>query len=254
MSEEAVERGGPTFSPPLYMQRYVTVRDMLYNIPGVEKIADFGCAEGKFIKYLKNFSFATEISCIDLHRPSLDYACQVSRPAAWDFVFKRYKNLFIKIYCGSALEKDARLQGYDAVTCIELIEHLDQKDLVPLTNNVFSFIRPKVALFTTPNSEFNVLFPQVKAFRHWDHKFEWTRAQFAEWCDSVIKEYPDYTYEMQGIGEPPPESSSLGCCSQFAIFKLKETEKDPLTSDHSLEKPYQLIEKHLYPGRNENES
>lgn len=47
--------------------------------------------------------------------------------------------------------------------------------------NVFSFIRPKVVIFTTPNSEFNVLFPGLVGFRHYDHKFEWTREEFQDW-------------------------------------------------------------------------
>lgn len=61
------------------------------------------------------------------------------------------------------------------------IEHLQPEDLKPLTSNIFGFIRPKIAIFSTPNQEFNVLFPQLSGFRHWDHKFEWTRSQFTEW-------------------------------------------------------------------------
>jgi len=34
---------------------------------------------------------------------------------------------------------------------------------------------------TTPNAEFNVLFPNLNGFRHPDHKFEWTRQQFGDW-------------------------------------------------------------------------
>lgn len=40
---------------------------------------------------------------------------------------------------------------------------------------------------TTPNFEFNVLFPDfkqgVRKFRHPDHKFEWTRAEFEAWWE-----------------------------------------------------------------------
>lgn len=253
ISEEAIERGGPTFNPPLYMQRYVKVRDALYKIPGIEKVADFGCSEGKFIKYLKNLPFATEIACVDLHKPSLHLASQVSRPVTWDFIFKRYKDLSVRIYHGSILERDYRLLGFHAVTCIELIEHLDPKDLLPLTSNIFSFIRPKVAIFTTPNQEFNVLFPQVKEFRHWDHKFEWTRKQFAEWCENIVKEYPNYIYDIEGVGEPPPESADVGCCSQLALFQLKLEERE-ISSLGVTEEPYNLLEEHLYPGRNESNS
>lgn len=36
--------------------------------------------------------------------------------------------------------------------------------------------------------------------RHWDHKFEWTRAEFKAFCDSVQEQY-GYTYTIGGIGE-----------------------------------------------------
>lgn len=41
MNEEALERTGPKFDPPLYIQRYTTVRDILYKIPGIEKVNSF---------------------------------------------------------------------------------------------------------------------------------------------------------------------------------------------------------------------
>ena len=65
------------------------------------------------------------------------------------------------------------------------IEHLypDVLEEVPFT--VFGFIKPKLAIFTTPNFEFNILFNDFKSkknnFRHYDHKFEWTREQFENW-------------------------------------------------------------------------
>lgn len=34
---------------------------------------------------------------------------------------------------------------------------------------------------TTPNYEFNQLFPGSRKFRHYDHKFEWTRQEFQTW-------------------------------------------------------------------------
>ncbi|XP_055939270.1 small RNA 2'-O-methyltransferase-like [Argiope bruennichi] len=253
--EEVLERSGPVFNPPVYIQRYTTVRDILFKLPGIEKVVDFGCAEGKFIKYLKKLPFATEISCVDLHEPSLESAVHASRPNAWDFIFKRHQPLKIKIFKGSALENDSRLQGYNAVTCIELIEHLEPKYLEPLTANIFGFIRPKIAIFTTPNCEFNVLFPNLEGFRHWDHKFEWDRKQFEEWCNSILDNFPDYTVKIQGVGDPPPESSHLGPLSQLAVFTLKTSpSKQPYTiNSNSATETYNLIDEHLYPGRSQGD-
>jgi len=50
-----------------------------------------------------------------------------------------------------------------------------------LPSNIFEYIMPKVAIVTTPNADFNVLFPNFSGYRHPDHKFEWTRKQFQEW-------------------------------------------------------------------------
>ncbi|GIY89661.1 small RNA 2'-O-methyltransferase [Caerostris darwini] len=252
--EEIVEKSGPVFNPPVYIQRYTTVRDILFKLPGIEKVVDFGCAQGAFIKYLKKLPFVTEISCVDVHEPSLDSASYASRPHAWDYVFKRHKPLSIKIYKGSALENDRRLQGYSAVTCIELIEHLDPKHLESLASNIFGFIRPKVAIFTTPNCEFNILFPDLKGFRHWDHKFEWNRKEFEEWCNTVLDKFPDYTVKLQGVGDPPPESSHVGPLSQLAVFTLKLTAQKPHEVNSNLSKEtYILINEEQYPGRSEND-
>ncbi|CAL1286881.1 unnamed protein product [Larinioides sclopetarius] len=193
--EEVLERSGPVFNPPVYIQRYTTVRDILFKLPGVVKVVDFGCAEGNFIKYLKKLPFATEISCIDLHEPSLEKAVHVSRPNAWDFVFKRHQPLKIKIFKGSALENDFRLQGYDAVTCIEL-------------------------------------------------------------CNGVLDRFPDYTVKIQGVGDPPPESSHLGSLSQLAVFMLKASStRHPYTiNSNAPAETYVLIDEHIYPGRSQADS
>ena len=66
------------------------------------------------------------------------------------------------------------------------IEHLEDEVLAKFPSNVFGQINPKVVILTTPNAEFNVLFPNFSGFRHPDHKFEWTRSQFQDWYVSVL--------------------------------------------------------------------
>ena len=61
------------------------------------------------------------------------------------------------------------------------IEHLEPTVLDAMPAVVFGSLTPKVVIVTTPNVEFNVLFPGLQGFRHWDHKFEWTRAEFEDW-------------------------------------------------------------------------
>ncbi len=61
------------------------------------------------------------------------------------------------------------------------IEHLNEESLVSFPAAMFGMLSPKIIAITTPNAEFNVLFQNFTGFRHPDHKFEWTRAEFQSW-------------------------------------------------------------------------
>jgi hypothetical protein len=51
--------------------------------------------------------------------------------------------------------------------------------------------------------------------RHGDHRFEWTRQEFAEWVQKVGEQF-GYTATIEGIGEEDP---NLGSASQMAVFQ-----------------------------------
>lgn len=61
------------------------------------------------------------------------------------------------------------------------VEHLEKPVLDEVPYAIFGCLRPEVVVMTTPNAEYNVLFPGFTGFRHHDHKFEWTRHQFKTW-------------------------------------------------------------------------
>ena len=61
------------------------------------------------------------------------------------------------------------------------MEHLDSPVLDDVPYSIFGILRPHVVVMTTPNAEYNVLFPEFSGFRHPDHRFEWTRHQFQTW-------------------------------------------------------------------------
>ena len=61
------------------------------------------------------------------------------------------------------------------------IEHLHQPVLERVPAVIFQLLRPAVVIVSTPNSDFNVLFPRMTGFRHFDHKFEWNRREFQSW-------------------------------------------------------------------------
>lgn len=60
---------------------------------------------------------------------------------------------------------------------------------------IFGQIQPSHVMITTPNQEFNVYFNfKVGQMRHLDHKFEWNRLEFQQFCDSVVKKFNGYQY------------------------------------------------------------
>jgi hypothetical protein len=82
---------------------------------------------------------------------------------------------------------------------------------------VFEHARPTTVIVTTPNFDYNAKFPGLPAgrFRHPDHRFEWTRAEFAEWAGGIA-ERQSYTVRFAPVGEVDPE---LGAPTQMGIFQ-----------------------------------
>lgn len=148
----------------------------------------------------------------------------------------------VRLIHGSLVYRDRRLEGFDAAALIEVIEHLDPPRLVALERNIFEFARPRTVVITTPNTEYNVLFEGLRgdeiqvasgksvpapipqypntvtpAFRHKDHRFEWTRAEFETWANRVGAER-GYAVAFAPIG---PEDEKHGSPSQMATFSRK---------------------------------
>ena len=80
----------------------------------------------------------------------------------------------IELIHGSLMYRDKRLSGFDAAAVIEVIEHLDSPRLAAFERVLFEHAQPKMAVITTPNSEYNVLFPTLSTgtFRHKDHRVD----------------------------------------------------------------------------------
>src|SRR5262249_35811428 len=111
---------------------------------------------------------------------------------------------------------DDRLAGLDAAVLMEVIEHVDPPRLAALERAVFGFAAPGTVVVTTPNAEYNVHFEFLApgAMRHRDHRFGWTRAQFAEWALRVAADY-GYRASFRGVGPEQPDS---GTATQLAVF------------------------------------
>jgi hypothetical protein len=81
---------------------------------------------------------------------------------------------------------------------------------------LFEFARPGTIALTTPNADYNALFETLHAgdMRHDDHRFEWTRAQFAAWVNSMCDAY-GYRAQIVPVGEV---DATHGAPSQMAVF------------------------------------
>jgi hypothetical protein len=52
-------------------------------------------------------------------------------------------------------------------------------------------------------------------FRHKDHRFEWTRAQFQEWAQRIGESY-GYAVRFLPVGS---EDDAVGAPTQMAVFE-----------------------------------
>uniref|UniRef100_A0A182TKI2 Small RNA 2'-O-methyltransferase n=1 Tax=Anopheles melas TaxID=34690 RepID=A0A182TKI2_9DIPT len=161
---------------------------------------------------------------VDIDERLLRQCKNLVQPLLTDHLSPPVKPLTVEVWRGNIAEPHECLEGTDVVIGIEIIEHLHQPVLDKVPENVFGFVRPKVALFSTPNAEYNVLFDGLLAngFRHDDHKFEWTRAEFEAWAESICQRYPDYRVKYFGIGPAPAGSEAIGCVSQLAVFVRRD--------------------------------
>jgi hypothetical protein len=69
-------------------------------------------------------------------------------------------------------------------------------------------------IVTTPNSEYNVRYADLRGMRHPDHRFEWSRAEFGSWADHVGEEF-GYTVDFRPVGDDDP---AVGSPTQMAVF------------------------------------
>ncbi|XP_049804130.1 small RNA 2'-O-methyltransferase [Schistocerca nitens] len=219
---------GVEFYPPVNVQRQEAVHQIISDFSSrasVKKIVDFGCGCFQYFKLFKNIIGIEEILEIDVNEEMLYHEHSRIAPTASDFLTRRKVDCKVQVLQGSISDLDCRLLGTDIFVCIEVIEHLFPETLESVPYTVFGFMKPQIAIFSTPNRDINILFDMRTPFRDEDHKFEWSRMQFKCWGNNIVQRYPEYEVSYYGIGKGPEGAESLGCCSQLALFskKLKTT-------------------------------
>ncbi|XP_029649715.1 small RNA 2'-O-methyltransferase-like [Octopus sinensis] len=206
------------FGIPLNVQRYEAVRKELGK-ENVESCIDFGSSECRVIDQFSQIASLKQLALVDLDRNTL--VANLHRLTPRLMHYSRSVQLTVNVYEGDVTKYDSRMKNYDAITMIELIEHLIPEDLKKCCNTVFNQLRPKLVVVTTPNCQFNVVFGMTAGeMRHWDHKYEWTMAEFQSWGDEMCTSF-GYKVEYSGVGvtDLVPD---VGFCSQIAVFKREE--------------------------------
>ncbi|XP_069592165.1 small RNA 2'-O-methyltransferase [Ranitomeya imitator] len=212
------------FTPPLYEQRYEFVKAYI-EAHKPKKVADLGCSECTLLHKLKFWDYIEELVGVDIDEDILRRKGHTLTPLPFHYLDPLERALSVTLYHGSVTEKDPALLGFDLITCIELIEHLETKDLEQFQDVLFGFMAPKAVVISTPNVEFNVLFSEKTRFRHPDHKFEWSRKEFQSWAMKISRQY-NYMVEFTGVGEAEPETKDVGYCSQIGIFSKNYNESE----------------------------
>ena len=179
----------------------------------VRRVLDLGCGEGKLLRVLLQDRSFNEIVGVDVSHRALQVAQDRLR---LERLPARQQDR-IKLIQGSLMYRDKRLSGFDAATVVEVIEHLDQPRLAAFERVLFEFAKPATVVLTTPNVEYNVRFENLPAgaFRHKDHRFEWTRDQLSQWAQSIASKY-GYEVRLLPVG---PEDSAVGAPTQMAVFE-----------------------------------
>jgi 3' terminal RNA ribose 2'-O-methyltransferase Hen1 len=195
----------------LHEQRLELVRAVLRE-SGATAVLDLGCGEGRLLRRLLEERQFTRIVGMDVSHRSLEIAADRLKLDRLPPVQRER----ISLLHGSLVYRDDRLTGFDAAAVVEVIEHLDPPRLAAFERVAFEFARPRVIAVTTPNAEYNVVWASLPAgqFRHRDHRFEWTRAEFQQWASRVADRF-QYTVRFAAVG---PAHAEVGSPTQMAVF------------------------------------
>uniref|UniRef100_A0A8C5QEY5 Small RNA 2'-O-methyltransferase n=1 Tax=Leptobrachium leishanense TaxID=445787 RepID=A0A8C5QEY5_9ANUR len=235
------------FTPRLFQQRYNFVVSYIDKYKP-KKVADLGCSECSLLRRLKFCDCIEELVGLDIDKSLLMEKTESLKPLIIDYLEPLKTRLTVCLYHGSVTEKDPALLDFDLITCIELIEHLIEDDLGKLRDTLFGFMTPHTVIISTPNSEFNVLLPNLTGFRHYDHKFEWTKKEFQDWATKVATCY-NYSVDFTGVGDPPAHAKDVGFCSQIGIFTRNYTEsEDSLKQKKAFKSVYKTVLNVVYPS------
>jgi 3' terminal RNA ribose 2'-O-methyltransferase Hen1 len=211
--EVRTESREETLEKPISLneQRLTDVATTL-KASGAKRVLDLGCGEGRLLRELLKDKQFEEIVGMDVSIRSLEIAGERLR---LDDLPPRQKER-IRLMHGSLMYRDKRLAGFDAAAIVEVVEHLDPPRLAAFERVLFEFARPATVVLTTPNREYNVVWPNLAAgaFRHEDHRFEWSREEFYNWAKGIGERF-GYSVDFRAVGS---EHAEFGSPTLMGVF------------------------------------
>ncbi len=198
-------------APRLNELRYEAIVAQVSQMSAHRQIVDFGAGEGKLSERLASIPGVEQVWAIE---PSAYAGVRaLDRFAAME---EKGMTVVPKLATGSLFYRDERWSRHDVMILCEVIEHINEARLPMVMRTLLDDYQPHSLILTTPNQEYNAIYElDHQRMRHADHRFEWTRAEFAQFCQ-VWSEYGGYSVTIEGIGE---WSDAYGQPTQMAIFE-----------------------------------
>ena len=192
-------------------QRLGTVQAVL-QASGARRVLDLGCGPGALLERLVRDGYE-QITGVDVSARALEQAARRLRldrlpgPRADRAPAQP-----------ADLPRHGASQGYDAAALVEVDRALRPAAAGGASRPTSSARRGRrCVVVTTPNAEYNRMWETLPAgeLRHPDHRFEWTRAEFAAWASRVGGAY-GYSVRFLPVG---PEDAEVGPPTQMAVFE-----------------------------------
>lgn len=223
----SVEVSNP-FLLPLGTQRYHQALNYIKSL-NPSFIIDFGCSECNFLFYLSRDpgDLQFSIGVDNNERTLLKGYRSMSVPSIFYSHMRSYPVYLVKEDITKLSENFlSKYKNCPFITVIEVIEHLSIEDVALFAEEIFGKLSPATVYLTTPNIEYNEILTKsfekdrrYGMFRHADHKFEWNRAEFRDWCNKICEKY-NYSGKIEGVGRcVDDDEKSVGFASHSVLFK-----------------------------------
>ena len=178
------------------------------TVNGIQSVIDLGCGDGALAKKIISSGLKLESYLgIDSWKERISTAqSDLENSTDW-LTFREGSMTSLE----TAIDNPRAFRELGAVVLLETIEHVPRNEVELIEAGVFEYIKPQVAVVTTPDATKRLNDEQLKARGHY---FEWDIAEFKNWADTVIHKYPAYSVKVDQLSGP-----SFVRNSQVAVFK-----------------------------------